>query len=107
MTPQILVRPKSSPLIVPTRSASSVRIVRIGVRGAPEVSGSTPHTETPVGAIDGSNTVFTISVTPTQLILTLNGLAQDIGTDFTRSGATITFVHAPHVGDIIIAFFLT
>lgn len=65
---------------------------------------------TPVGAIDGVNTVFTLSPAPSppeSLTLTRNGLVQKAGTDFTVSGGTITFVAAatPQAGDTLLAWY--
>jgi hypothetical protein len=63
---------------------------------------------TPAGAIDGTNTVFTLPSAPNpaaSLIVTRNGLVQKAGTDFNLSGATITFVAAatPQSGDLLVA----
>lgn len=58
--------------------------------------------ETPTGAVNGSNTTFTLANTPvanTECVY-LNGLLQEPGgNDYTISGATITMVTAPSTGD--------
>ncbi len=51
--------------------------------------------ETPSGAINGANAVFTLSQTPspgTSLAVYRNGLRMTLGADYTLSGAVITFV---------------
>jgi hypothetical protein len=64
--------------------------------------------ETPVGSINGSNTVFTLAFTPSpaaSLDLYLNGLLMKPAVDFTLSGNTVTFLTAstPQTGDILTA----
>jgi len=59
--------------------------------------------ETPTGAINGSNTTFTLANTPvanTEEIF-LNGLLLEpgAGNDYTISGATITMLNVPQTGD--------
>lgn len=61
--------------------------------------------ETPAGAIDGSNTAFTLAFTPkagTEHVY-FNGVLQDpgAGNDYTISGAVITFAFAPVTPDKI------
>lgn len=54
--------------------------------------------EEPAGAVDGVNTVFTLNATPLDpdsVVLTVNGLLQSKGTDFTVVGNTITMSYAP------------
>lgn len=56
------------------------------------------RSEEPAGAVDGVNNVYTLSTTPLDaesLVLTVNGLIQNSGTDFTVSGNTITMSYAP------------
>ena len=68
--------------------------------------------ETPSGAIDGGNATFQLvsypSPTPS-LALYRNGLALRRTTDFTVSGATITFQNGsvPQPGDVLQAFYRT
>lgn len=61
--------------------------------------------EVPSGAINGSNTTFTLANTPTSGTehVYLNGLLQESGTgnDYTISGATITYLTAPLTGEKI------
>lgn len=57
--------------------------------------------ETPTGAIDGINTMFTLANTPVANTYTvfLNGLALNPATDYSVVGAVITLTSAPLVGD--------
>lgn len=61
--------------------------------------------ETPSGAINGSNTAFTLANTPLagSEEVYLNGLQQEpgAGNDYTISGAAITYLTAPIAGDKI------
>ncbi len=73
-----------------------------------QVGGGTPtfHTrETPTGAVNGSNTSYTLATTPTagSEEVYLNGLLQEpgAGNDYTISGGTITYLAAPISGDKI------
>lgn len=56
--------------------------------------------EVPSGSINDSNVTFTLAHTPTagSEHVYLNGVLQTITTDYSISGATITFVTAPPVG---------
>lgn len=58
--------------------------------------------ETPTGTVDGSNPTFTLSSTPnpaTSIEVKLNGMVLTYGTGYTLSGATLTMVNIPQVGD--------
>ena len=64
--------------------------------------------EAPAGTLNGLNTVFALSFTPTpgSLLLALNGVAQNpgsgsplTGADYTISGPTITYAVAPKATD--------
>lgn len=49
-----------------------------------------------LGAGDGANTIFTLPVSPTILVLFKNGIHQRPGgVDYTLSGATVTMISAP------------
>jgi uncharacterized protein YoxC len=66
--------------------------------------------ETPSGAVNGTNTTFTLANTPAtsaSVAIYRNGVLQSNGTDFTISGRTVTFasVSMPQSGDIIQAFY--
>jgi len=66
--------------------------------------------ETPSGAVDGSNAVFTLAHAPDPqqgLILFRNGVAQKRGLDYTLSGNTITFIPeaVPQPGDVLLAWY--
>ena len=60
----------------------------------------------PVGAINGVNTVFMLSDTPspsTAVLLFMNGLLQLQGADYTIAGDTITYLIPPTGGDVLVA----
>lgn len=61
--------------------------------------------ETPGGAVNGSNTVFTLANAPKTVQLYRNGLLQASTVDFTLSGNTITFqaTSVPQAGDTLLA----
>lgn len=66
--------------------------------------------ERTTGTINGTNTAFTLSFTPTSAAsvqLKLDGLAleQGSGKDYTISGSTITMLSAPVAGQILIAVY--
>lgn len=65
--------------------------------------------ETPAGALNGTNAVFTLQNAPIPgtLILYQNGVRQQFGGDYTLSGGTISFAAAPATGDILSADYLT
>lgn len=51
--------------------------------------------QVPSGAINGTNTVFTLSHAPVQLFFYWNGNFQTPGLDYNLSGVTITMARAP------------
>lgn len=65
--------------------------------------------QTVSGAINGSNTVFTLPSAPasTSLQLFKNGMLQleGIGNDYTLSNNTVTMTTAPSIGDVLVAYF--
>ncbi len=71
------------------------------------VSSNFVDDETPSGAINGSNTSYTLAFTPVAgtLDLYLNGFRQKsgAGNDYTISGNTITMTTAPVTGDLLTA----
>jgi hypothetical protein len=73
--------------------------------------GGSPHfsdAEVPSGAINGTNVTFTLLNSPTppaSAFLTLNGVVQSEGIDYTLSGQTISFTIAPVTGDQLIAWY--
>ena len=68
-----------------------------------------------IGAVNGSNTVFTVSnedYTSGELVVYLNGQAQTEGatgdwTETTPSSGTFTFATAPETGDIILVTYFS
>jgi len=66
--------------------------------------------ESPSGAVDGSNTVFTLTGAPSpalSLQLFRNGILQKAGMDYTLSGASVTFLTGavPQSGDVIQTYY--
>lgn len=60
--------------------------------------------ETPAGAIDGKNAVFTLAHAPAAgsvSMVALNGVIQKLNGDYTLSGAVLTFGKAPGPGDLL------
>jgi hypothetical protein len=86
-----------------------------GLASTPSTSSSTPaffDGEIPQGLINGSNTVFQLANAPnpvSSLSLFRNGVLQKAGSDFSLSGATITFMTAsvPRSGDLVQASYRT
>lgn len=76
-------------------------------------TGGTPgynDAETPTGAINGTNTVFTISAAPNptaSLAVYKNGQLLRSTSDYTLSGTTITMTTAPRTGDALSVWFRT
>ena len=70
-------------------------------------SANISNNETPTGAVDDSNAIFTLAHTPKSdsLMLYVQGQLQIKDVDYTISGATITFGSAPIAGSIIRAFY--
>jgi hypothetical protein len=65
--------------------------------------------EVPSGPVDGTNLTFTLAHAPlgTSLQFVRNGVILKSGSDYTRSGATVTFINAaqPRAGDLIQAWY--
>lgn len=57
------------------------------------------YSETPSGAIDGSNLAYTLTAAPSGCMVVVNGVLQAEGLTYTRSGSTITFAAALTSGD--------
>lgn len=59
--------------------------------------------EVPAGSVNGSNTTFTLTTSPTlnSEMVFLNGLVQTPSTDYTVSGSVVTFIAAPFTGDSV------
>ena len=75
-----------------------------GGGGAPSFSDG----ETPTGAINAVNTTFTLNFSPSptvSLMLSRNGLLMKQGTDYSLTGAVITFFPGavPQTGDVLLA----
>lgn len=59
--------------------------------------------ETPTGAVNGVNTIFTVANAPTSALKVYrNGQLQTPGTEYTVAGTTITFASAPLFGNTIL-----
>lgn len=84
----------------------SGHIVKISTAGVPTCAadgGANQNQGAPTGTINGSNTTFTLSPTPSvaaNVNCFENGLQQQqgAGNDYTISGATITYLTAPPTG---------
>lgn len=75
---------------------------------SPSVGTNSFITETPSGAINGSNTSFTVANTYVSMVLTRDGqILEPGGADYTLSGTTITFVTAPVTGSVLRVFGVT
>lgn len=63
--------------------------------------------ETPAGSVDGLNAAFTLANTPIAATVQVyvNGLLQEPTDDYSLSGATVTFVTAPLLGDKVRAVY--
>jgi hypothetical protein len=84
-----------------TLGSTAVTFVQVNAAGL--TSSNFVDKETPSGAINGSNTTFTLANTPVagSEHVYLNGILQDVGAgnDYTISGATITMLTAPATGE--------
>ena len=84
----------------------SGHILKISTAGVPSCGadgGANMNQAAPTGTINGSNTSFSLSPTPTvagNVNCFLNGIQQQqgAGNDYTISGATITYLTAPPTG---------
>lgn len=106
---QVFISPVSLPVTVTESPATSLTI------GQGTTTTTLPPNYvwnyTPIGIIDGINTVFTLSAPPINgsLLLFSNGLLQSAGVqnDFLSSGILVTFRPGaqPRVGDTLVASF--
>jgi hypothetical protein len=122
----LAARPLEGPAFTPSRAAVINSLGSIdgatgnasdclhvdGSSGACGSSGGTSASfmdgDSPGGIVDGSNTTFTLSETPspsTSMALYRNGIRQKVTQDYTLSGSTVTFVtaNAPQPGDTLLA----
>jgi hypothetical protein len=81
-----------------------------GACGSGATSTSFMDGDSPSGIVNGSNTTFTLSQTPspsTSVALYRNGIVQKAGQDYTLSGSTVAFVAAsvPQAGDTLLAYY--
>jgi hypothetical protein len=84
--------------------------VRVNGTAGPCGSAVFVDQEVPSGAVDGSNTLFTLLSAPSptaSLQLFRNGVLQKAGFDYTLSGSSITFISAatPQPGDTILTYY--
>lgn len=89
-------------------SASTGRLDALSIAPpAPEVVAQMTFNETPSGIVDGANDTFSLSRTPTNLMLFKNGMLQKegVGNDYTLIGNIIVFEpqNIPPIGSNLIA----
>lgn len=68
--------------------------------------GTIVEQEAPTGALNGSNTAFTLAHTPLSgwpFALFLDGIKLILGTDYTRTGTAITMTTAPASNQVLTA----
>lgn len=60
---------------------------------------------TPTGLVNGVNAVFTLPAVPVagSLLVKKNGVLQELGRDYSITGATITFIIPPYTGNILVS----
>ena len=130
LTSDLAARPLEGPAFTPGRAAVINSLGSIdgatgnpsdclhvdGSSGACGSSGSTTtsfvDSDSPAGVVDGSNTTFALTQTPspgTSLALYRNGIMQKSGQDFTASGNTVVFgiASTPQPGDTLLASYRT
>jgi hypothetical protein len=98
-----------------TSSVANLTNIVNGLASTPSASSNTPtffDGEIPQGLINGTNPVFNLINPPnpaSSLSLFRNGVLQKAGSDFSLSGATITFFTAstPQLGDLVQASYRT
>ena len=90
--------------LAPCSAGSHINTISTsGVPGCSADTGVNQNQAAPTGSINGSNTSFSLSPTPTvsaNVNCFLNGIQQQQGSgnDYTISGATITYLTAPPTG---------
>lgn len=97
----------SSSVRIPNGSADGQTLVWSAAQNAWTLA-SYADGETPGGAVDGTNVVFTLANAPSpqaSLVLTRNGMDQKIGGDIQLLGNQVTFFAAstPQPGDVLLA----
>jgi hypothetical protein len=100
---QIRLSNTSVTITLPTSQGASNTFLKNNGSGTLTWSTFAPtyEQETPSGSIDGSNTSFTLAFTPTadsSVQIYLNGVFQEQTVDYTISGANLTFISAPSLG---------
>lgn len=81
-----------------------------GGSGGSSVSVSFIDSETPAGTVNGANATFTLAQTPspaTSLEVFRNGILQQVGSDFSLGGNTVTFLTGavPQTSDTLLAYY--
>lgn len=73
----------------------------------PVASSAAPTVETPSGAIDGANNIYSLSKSPQSLQLFWNGQRLEVGVGYTLAGASVTMAtdYIPQTGDSLVAVF--
>lgn len=91
---------------------TAINDVRVTYTSAGGIAATVPNfadSETPSGAINSINTVYSLAHAPNpaaSLALFLNGLLQQAGGfDYTLAGSTITMNSAPQTGDTLVAYY--
>lgn len=99
----IVVQPNTTTLTV-APSEVTLLFNPVGSQGIPGTGARFSSAFT--GAIDGVNTAFTMTNTPSNALFLcfLNGLLQG-SNDFSLSGSTVTFIIAPFTGDTLQFFY--
>ena len=98
-------------MIATSGDTAFVKIMEIASSGSSGGGGGgslTALQETPAGSVDGVNVTFTISQVPStsgRFILFLDGLYLTPIVDYSTSGATITMVTAPAIGQTLGAYY--
>jgi hypothetical protein len=114
IVPSVIGQTINSPAVFKTLSTiwTGVTIISTGanyqyIEADPQITVTLPFWRNLSGAVDGTNTVFTLPVTPTSpdhVVVKLNATIQTRVSDYNISGTTVTFVSAPLTGDTIQAY---
>lgn len=111
VTPQLLILSDNGLVLTPGLSYTNSGMVVTFVNPPPigdhlyaqgiASSSLTVFAQVPSGTINGTNTVFTFTVSPALLFLTYNGQLLTPGVGYTLAGNTVTLTVAPQPGDTL------